>query len=143
MKAENGLKKCSKCGEVKGVEEYYKYSKSKDRLSYQCKECDKSRIRVYYTENRDRIISSKKIYSHSNRQKINDYYRRVYEINPIKKKISSKKSVETLVLSYVQKKIIREFEIEKSDITPIMIELKRTQLINKRLIKNLKENETE
>ena len=71
-------------------------------------------------------------YRASNRDKINAYNRRI-----------GRRASSGLTDNYVKTVISQGFKITFSEIPSKMIELKRTQLINKRLIKNLKENETE
>ena len=117
MKAENGLKKCSKCGEVKGVEEYSKDVHRKDGLHNTCRKC-RSEYRLLFKNENPALHSEHKL-------------------------ARKRKAKNLLYKSYIVEKIRQSFPIKASDIPPIMIELKRTQLINKRLIKNLKENETE
>jgi hypothetical protein len=40
-------KRCSECGEIKTVSEFYKFSKAKDGLRSQCKECTDKRSKEY------------------------------------------------------------------------------------------------
>ena len=56
--AVNGMKECTKCGETKGVSEYYKKKRHKDGLSYHCKKCCKKRHQI----NKDRNNKRTKIY---------------------------------------------------------------------------------
>ena len=71
----DGYKRCSKCGEVKPVEEYYKDRTRKDGLRGLCKTCtnkslkkhyNKDRKREYnkkyYEENKDRLLEKDKKY---------------------------------------------------------------------------------
>ena len=51
-KVEEGFKRCSKCGEVKPISEFYKRKSSKDGLSSYCKECAKA----YYAKHRGEIL---------------------------------------------------------------------------------------
>lgn len=41
-------KKCSKCGELKSVEEYYKDKACKDGIKFRCKCCEKEHRKQYY-----------------------------------------------------------------------------------------------
>lgn len=158
MKAENGLKKCSKCGEVKGVGEFGKVSVSPDGYRSCCKACFKLSVniekrKIYqskyrksekgckYVSNREYLDSLKKIRS------TDEYKLRRREYQKCKKakdgaRRAGKISSELLKTSYIKICIRQKYGISFRDIPPKMIELKRTQLINKRLIKNLKENET-
>ena len=51
MKIAEGMKRCSKCGEVKPVGEFGKSKVSKNGLQSRCKECFKK----YYEENKEKI----------------------------------------------------------------------------------------
>jgi len=48
-----GMKRCSKCREVKSISEYYK---RKNGLSYLCKECHKNYQNERYTKTKNHII---------------------------------------------------------------------------------------
>jgi hypothetical protein len=45
MIAVGGLKTCSKCGETKSINDFYKNASNKDRLGDYCKECHNKCIR--------------------------------------------------------------------------------------------------
>ena len=81
MKAENGLKKCSKCGEVKAVEEFSRCKKYSDELNCRCKNCDKEYsdarkdarrdyFKEYRNKNREKLAESSKSYRTINKEKI-------------------------------------------------------------------------
>lgn len=59
-------KKCTKCGETKPTEQFYKNSASKDGLHPQCKTCIAARNRAYYEANRE----ERKAYREANREHI-------------------------------------------------------------------------
>jgi len=62
-------KKCSRCGEVKDVNEFYKNKYTKDGLRVQCKDCGK----IYYKNNKEKIAKQNKIYYEDNKEKIAEY----------------------------------------------------------------------
>ena len=47
----NGLKKCSRCEEVKPLSDFYKNSKTSDKLTSWCKCCTKERHLAYQRDN--------------------------------------------------------------------------------------------
>ena len=47
LKEEISFKKCTKCKEIKPLNEFYKQSKSKDGYAYQCKDCRRIMKRKY------------------------------------------------------------------------------------------------
>jgi len=60
-------KECTKCGEVKSLEDFNKRKDSKDGYRNQCKECREKAHKKYYKENRSYIISSNQKYRVNNR----------------------------------------------------------------------------
>ena len=71
-------KKCTKCGEVKGVGEFYKYAASKDRLRSICKKCDSTRMKKYRLENRDVLLEKKREYYLVNKDTLSEKHRGYY-----------------------------------------------------------------
>lgn len=59
-------KRCSKCGEVKGVEEFYKCSAVKSGIASQCKKCQNE----YYENNKHYITEYKRKYHENNKDRI-------------------------------------------------------------------------
>lgn len=47
-------KKCTKCGEVKALTEFYKDITRNDGLCYRCKSCKKKYDNKYYQANREK-----------------------------------------------------------------------------------------
>ena len=73
-------KKCSKCGEVKGVEQYNKNGKRKDgRQVYRtmCKNCSKG----YYQSNTARRIDYGRAYYQKNKEHVKEYNKEQYQKN--------------------------------------------------------------
>ena len=64
------MKKCSKCGEILPESMFHKRSRSKDGLSYQCKDCVKRRQQKYYQRNRLKRLAHRKIYYQENQEHI-------------------------------------------------------------------------
>ncbi len=56
------VKKCSDCGELKEIIEFYKYKKGKDGFRASCKQCFKERAKSYHIKNKDKIQQYKKEY---------------------------------------------------------------------------------
>lgn len=67
------MKKCTKCGVEKNLEEFHRNKKSKDGRTFKCKECVRFYSKSYRKENREKI----KAYAESWR-KDNPGYRRSY-----------------------------------------------------------------
>ena len=60
------MKKCTKCGEEKELEEFYKYN--------QCRECDKEVSKNYYKLNKEKFSTNQKKYRKENRLKYPEKY---------------------------------------------------------------------
>lgn len=71
-------KTCSKCGEAKSVDEFYKDSHRKDGLQAYCKSCDIARNKAWREANRERRLEYGREYYAANldRQRA---YRRAYD----------------------------------------------------------------
>jgi predicted nucleic acid-binding Zn-ribbon protein len=63
------LKKCTKCGEIKSVKEFYK-DKRKDGLFPWCKECVSKTRRAYYENNSKQIKEKSREYRKNNTEKV-------------------------------------------------------------------------
>lgn len=70
-------KRCSGCGEVKGVEAFRRDKSKKDGLTPRCKTCK----RRHYEENREAILESVRRYREENREAYLESNRRYYEEN--------------------------------------------------------------
>jgi len=85
-----GMKKCSKCGEIKpATEEFFSRDKTgKEGLCARCKDCareyrqkNKDSIREYYEKNKEEIAERKREYRKRNRDKIQEYDKKYKEEN--------------------------------------------------------------
>jgi len=85
-------KQCTKCGEVKGLDEFSKDKGKKYGVSSQCKICKKQYKKKYYEENKEyfkkyrqenkeRIKAKKKKYHEENRERINQQNKKWREEN--------------------------------------------------------------
>ena len=85
-------KRCSTCGEVKGVESFSRQRRSKDGLQSRCKACvsrhyeenleaELERNRRYREENREAIAERMRRYREENREAVLEGKRRYYEEN--------------------------------------------------------------
>ena len=62
-------KQCTKCNEIKPLQEFNKKAAAKDGLQYQCRECHKK----YCQKNKERIALKAKQWRADNKEKIRDY----------------------------------------------------------------------
>ncbi len=107
-------KRCSKCGEVKEVEEFRK-------THNQCKNC---------------IGLLRKKYDFLNREKINERQRKYVKNNRARNNRDKGKYIAKMSSRYIDALIKHQLRIE--DITPEMIDIKRQQIIIYRLLKEAK-----
>ena len=85
-------KRCSGCGEVKGVESFSRNRSRRDGLESRCKACkrryyaenreaERESRRRYYEENREAVLERQRRYGEENREAIREYSRRYREEN--------------------------------------------------------------
>ena len=123
MKAENGLKKCSKCGEVKEVKEFGMHKARADGLCNYCKECKSDIDKEYRHSIPEKHRENNRVWWRLSKQRI------LYTQNEIRERLGDR---------YVQTKLSQNFGIKFKEVSSQMIEIKRLQLTNKRFIKKLK-----
>ena len=70
-------KKCTKCGEVKSLDEFSNAKHGKNGKASRCKDCDKE----YYKNNREKLIKNAKAYSFKNKEKIVKYKKDYFQKN--------------------------------------------------------------
>lgn len=100
-KIEEGFKRCSRCGEVKPISEFYRNKRYKDGLMSECKACSIARVSEYnaihkeekkaynaeyYQANKDAIRKQIAEYYQDNKKKIKAYNAEYYQENKDKKK---------------------------------------------------------
>ena len=101
---DNTTKRCSKCGETKGVSEFHKNKNSKDGFAHWCKDCCSKNLKRYYKNNRDKLLNRQKCYRESHSEYYKEYMREYREEH--KEEISTAKKT-----WYIQNK---EYVCEKS-----------------------------
>lgn len=156
MKAENGLKKCSKCGEVKGVEEFRVDNQKSDGLYSSCRMCASATYRNYYIINSRKVRDLTLLYKINNRLKVQlstkkyrdknkDILNQIQKKYRIENKDNMKRKYRADVISladvYVRGVICCESKIPSIFISQDLVEIKRTILKTKRLCKTLKSSE--
>lgn len=62
-------KKCTKCGEVKPLDEFNKKKKHKDGLAYQCKLCSRQALREWKAANPEKVREDRKKWKNANPEK--------------------------------------------------------------------------
>ena len=63
------MKKCTKCFKEKSVDEFYKQTKHKDGLQYECKDCHRKGMDDWRGLNKDKISGYAKKYNRNNPHK--------------------------------------------------------------------------
>jgi flagellar biosynthesis GTPase FlhF len=84
------MKKCSKCGEVKPLTEFYKHESTKDRLFTYCKVCKNKQNKEYRENNPEKVKETRKKYYKNNLEKIKEQNRKWVENNLEKVKENQK-----------------------------------------------------
>ena len=67
------MKKCTKCGLEKEISDFSVDRKTKDSLSFWCKQCAKVKQQKYYYGNKEKVIAYQKEYGLKNRDKLSSY----------------------------------------------------------------------
>lgn len=114
-------KKCSTCGEVKPINEFYKQRDSKDGLHSRCKCCKNKKQKEYCKKHFKKIKEYNKKWKKEHRKELNKYKKHV---------------VALLKDSYIKAKLI-QLGWEKENITEEIIEEKRNIIKTKRLINKI------
>lgn len=81
---------CSKCGEIKTIENFYKSKREKDGVSVKCKSCTKMFSKKYREENKELISEKKRKWRENNKDKNSEINRQYRENNKEKLKEKSK-----------------------------------------------------
>lgn len=75
-------KQCSRCRKFKILDSFNKDSSRKDRLYPYCKECRKVDHKIYYKENRDKILARSSKWAKENCNRVTETTRRWQKRNP-------------------------------------------------------------
>ena len=78
-------KRCSRCGRILPLSEFYKDKRAKDGLRSECKQCNKATQAEYYKANKEKKATYDAEYYQSNKEKIAEYYASYY--NPQKNQL--------------------------------------------------------
>ena len=87
--AKQGLKKCTKCNQIKSIEEFT-YRKDSSCYRGECKKCETKRRKEYYNNNIDKIKKIQKEYTIRNKQSKIEYDKKYRKEN--KKAITKRQS---------------------------------------------------
>lgn len=136
-------KVCSKCGEEKSLDSFYRQKTSKGGIRNRCKKClsaecnkyrEKNRIiiqekkSIYYQLNRDKILEYQIAYRSENKQKIANRDKEYRDSNKEKKAENGKKyreeNKERLREKGMKKYLSKKLDIPKEEIPDILVEAK-------------------
>lgn len=84
-------KECSRCGEVKPLDEYSTNNKSKDRLEYSCRVCRRQIVKKCQSANPEKVREYQRQWRAANPEKVREKSRRYREENPDKVRESDKR----------------------------------------------------
>jgi len=101
MSTETPQKTCTKCKEVKPINEFHKHKRGNDGFYCHCKSCCselaktyrinnesllRERKKKYHKENRDKVLAMKRVYSDSHKPEKKSYDKEYYQENRDKKR---------------------------------------------------------
>ena len=69
-------KRCTKCGEMKPLGDFYKEKTGRDGVRSDCKACFAVRAKARYTKNREREIARVRAWQQANRERVNETQKR-------------------------------------------------------------------
>jgi len=123
-------KRCTKCGEVKGVDCFSKHIKGANGLRSYCRSCARI-LRIEYGKNNKDILRS---------AALRHYYK---DIEKSRHECRIRENLSSLNLTdrYLKAIICDGTTIARSDIPPELIALKRTEIQIKRQLKEMKKHE--
>lgn len=75
------MKLCKVCNVEKDISEFPKHRKYKDGLYSSCKSCKNQSSKIYYLENKDKVIENVKVYRENNLDKVKYSMKKNYEKN--------------------------------------------------------------
>lgn len=126
---QQGLRFCNKCKEIKNISHFKNSSNNTCGLDYWCKDCVRIYKRIFKKSNNAR----RKRYCEKHKLKViesNENWR--------SKNLDYRKNeIQSLSDNYIKERLRGQFEIDTKEITPELIELKRTEIQIKRTKKEL------
>ena len=121
-------KRCTKCGEVKGLEEFHRTSRTKSGAVAACKVCRLAHAKVYW-EVQKKSISARTVARRANNIDLENKRKRDYYHKHRSKNLNrAKQRAKDLPDSYV-------LQLLKVPATPELIEMKRQQRLAHRALK--------
>lgn len=119
------VKKCSKCGDVKPVSEFYRQSAAKDGFRVWCKKCEKDLSKKRYYKNRKTALIKMKIYRDNNKEKKSIIMKEWRKKNRDRIKKYGEKARDNLTDAYIKTALQSKYNV----ITQELVELKRAQIL--------------
>ena len=128
------MKKCTKCGEVKPLSEFYKDKRATNGRQSECISCHNKMTQKWNKEHPDSVRKTNKKWYSLNRLDELERAAKYYAENPEVTRRCKKKAVLNLSERYIKEALIHT-GFHKDQITPDLIEMKREQLQFHRLNK--------
>jgi hypothetical protein len=75
------MKRCSKCGELKPLDSFYKQATGRDGRRADCKDCFAVRARDWYSKNRDHAVERARKWQQDNPERVRAYRRQRNALN--------------------------------------------------------------
>lgn len=125
-------KKCSKCGEIKAVELFYKRAASNDGLMPICKYCSNFKSKRFKANNKDKVSAYNKKWAMNNPRSLESRngWRKIYPEKATEMNIAaSKKARDAITDAYLCTMITSKSKLKSCDIPKDLIELKRVQIL--------------
>lgn len=157
-----GLRGCNSCMVIKSIDEFTRNKSKNNGLESSCKECVYNRNQHYLNSNKDNILSHKREYYLAHKEEKREYDKKYrFENKEIKakkdhdyrlknlEKIKARKKIKNDWLTHncddqYIKRLVIQTGLTNQDIAliPQIIELKRIEIQNIRIAKQLKKEES-
>jgi len=86
------MKTCTKCGEVKPLDEFWKDKRAKNGVLGACKKCRYEILKKYRSENKEKMNEWQKKYNSENQEKVKEINKKYYYKNKEKVKERQRKN---------------------------------------------------
>jgi len=113
------LKKCSKCGEEKPVDKFFKNSSKKDKLSTYCKICFSIKNEIYRKNNAEKLAEAAKKWKGKNIEKVLQQQKKWKKNNPLSHSKTTQKwrqnNVNNSRIIDLKSKFYKKFRVHATD----------------------------
>jgi hypothetical protein len=135
---EEVTKGCTRCGQVKVLADYHRYSRAKDGRKVWCKACALAAAEKRRRENRDKCNAAIKAARAKNPEKYLEMARKWQKAHPEKSREHLQRDTQKMGETYLRRLLVAQGFRAFENIPAEIVELKRQQIATHRLSRQLK-----